>query len=243
MKFTTNVAEVAKPESVIKVENGILFLNPDRVRPFRGNPRKWLNPVRLQELQDSIEAIGQTEPVKVVRIYEIDYDFELASGQRRWTCCKKLCRPLKAILVKIPEERRLIDYFISDEQREPYEHIEAARALNGLLQNTDTDVTQLSKELGRSTTWIYQHLRLLKLPQSVQDLMEPSRPENSRLGMNVALEISKLPPDLQEKTAQNIVNRQMKINEAKNYISVQAAKHNIKLHSKNWSPREDRRSL
>ena len=192
----------------------------EKVRPFKDQPRKYFDKVKLQELADSIEAIGQKTPAHVKRLKgDKAHDYELIDGQRRWHACQMAKKTkLKVIIFENVSDKEQFELSVlANFCRENHSPLETARAIqkfhiDGMNQG------EIAKKFGLSGSFVSQHLKLLKLCKEVQDLLEPSLPKEQRLRMSAALLIADLPRGMQIETAQVVIARKMTSSGATSYI-------------------------
>lgn len=141
-----------------------------RVNPFQ--PRRHFADVELEELAESIKAVGLIHP-PVVRPTDDENIFELVSGERRFRASKL------AGLSEIPVVIRASDHSISAQaalieniQRVDLNSIEIAKALKSLMQEFNFNQEDLSQRLGKKRSTIANYLRLLSLPKNIQDALQ-----------------------------------------------------------------------
>lgn len=230
------------------IEDGkILIIPRKRIRPFKDQPRWYFDEQALHELAVSIQTIGQQTPV-IVREIKDDplHDFELIDGQRRWLACEIAGIPTLRAEIRTVQgvEEQFELSAVANFCRQGHTELEEAHAIKR-MQEHGRSIAEVSNLLGRSQTWVYQRLSLLKLSEPVTQLMDPSRPHRSRLKAFVALQLSSLPFPLQEELATEVTERQMKTAHAISFIRRKAETEGIRsgvaIHPR--TPREDFRIL
>lgn len=169
--------------------------------PGRYQPRVHIDEVALQELADSIQAQGVIQPLIVREMGVAQY--ELIAGERRWRASQLAGLTQIPVVVKnISDDAALAMALIENIQRENLNPIEEAQGLRRLVDEFGFTHDIIAKAVGRSRSSISNSLRLLNLPQPVQDLLF-----NRQLEMGHARALLTLPViqqiDLAKKTVQN----------------------------------------
>ena len=139
------------------------------IRPNKGQPRKNFDEEALEELTDSIRQHGVLQPILVRKKGRF---YEIVAGERRYQAAKR------AGLTEIPVVVREIsdqDVFklalIENLQREDLDPIEEAQGFRTLIKDTGMTQAELGKVLSKSRPAIANALRLLDLPEEVQQMM------------------------------------------------------------------------
>lgn len=195
------------------------------IRRFPGQPRKWFDPKTLAELGDSLKATGQQVSIIVTRVKNPGKDgilFELIDGERRWRAAKKIgWAKIRAEIRSVKDVRQqFLNSFVANHHRDGHGPIETAQGIKEMKDGGEHSVEEIAKMLGKSTPWAYQHLNLLKLHPGVLKLMDPSVPENQRLGSSMGILLLGItPPELQYQTAQKIVKTGMSFARSKDMIN------------------------
>lgn len=140
------------------------------------NVRTAIDEASIDELAESIKAVGVLQPIKVLET-ERGGHYQLVYGQRRLLAARRAgLTHVPALVEYQPLEReresRSLEQLIENIQRADLNAIEEARALKQILDH-EKGLTQaaLAKRLGRSEPWISNALRLLDLAAPVQHLI------------------------------------------------------------------------
>lgn len=244
---TTNIQRRPYKPSV-KVPAGQYGKVPtDRVLPFQGQPRIHFDPVRLQELADSIEAEEQQQPA-TVRWFDDDpeYSCELVDGERRWRACQTKGLPLRVLVVNVESlEQHFAMSAISNFNREPHTALEIAQGSKRLLEDKWT-VAKVAKGFGRSVAYINQCLLLMKLAPEVQALLHPDLPRNEGLRTVVAVALARYSDEFQKMLAREIIEGKLGATAAHEHIRARARETGqvaTTQRKKVRSPREDYKNL
>lgn len=138
--------------------------------PGRYQPRVQMDDEALQELAESIKAQGVIQPVIVREMGLAQY--ELIAGERRWRASQLAGLAEIPVVVKsISDETALAIGLIENIQRENLNPIEEAQGLKRLVEEFGLTHDTVAKAVGRSRSSISNSLRLLNLPEPVQNLM------------------------------------------------------------------------
>lgn len=142
----------------------------DAVRPGRFQPRMQITDVALQELAESIKAQGVIQPI-IVREYNIN-EYELIAGERRWRAAGLAgLTEIPAVVKNINDKTAMAMGLIENIQREDLNPIEEAQGLRRLIDEFELTHETVAEAVGRSRSAISNSLRLLKLPEPVQDML------------------------------------------------------------------------
>lgn len=130
-------------------------------------PRKSFDEEELQGLADSIVSVGIIEPL-ILRPRGDKY--EIVAGERRWRAAKLagLAR-VPAVVRNLTDEKVREIALIENIQRADLNPIEEAQAIKELMEEHNLKQEDLAKRLGKSRSALTNALRLLKLPEVVQE--------------------------------------------------------------------------
>lgn len=158
-------------EDLDSVENEEIRKIPiDHIIPNRYQPRTVFDDEKIEELARTIHIHGVIQPI-VVREYDQD-KFEIIAGERRWRAMKKLeWEEVPAIIKNLSDSETASVALIENLQREELSPIEEAMAYGKLLEIHNLTQEALAQRLGKGQSTVANKLRLLKLPQEVQDAL------------------------------------------------------------------------
>ena len=140
------------------------------IKAGRYQPRVQMNDDALQELAESIKAQGVIQPV-IVREQGLN-GYELIAGERRWRASQIAgLTEIPVVIKSITDEAALAMGLIENIQRENLNPIEEAQGLKRLVDEFGLTHETVAKAVGRSRSSISNSLRLLALPEPVQDLL------------------------------------------------------------------------
>ncbi|WP_293836793.1 ParB/RepB/Spo0J family partition protein [uncultured Parolsenella sp.] len=160
--FTETAAESgSEPEASLPIAS--IVRNPDQ-------PRKSFDETQLSELSDSIKQNGVLQPILVRKKGD---KYEIVAGERRYQASKLAgLKEIPAIVREIDDAEVFQLALIENLQRSDLTPIEEARGYRQLLDTKGLTQEGLAKILSKSRSAIANTLRLMDLPQEVQDLME-----------------------------------------------------------------------
>lgn len=137
-------------------------------------PRQTFDDESLQELADSIQAQGLVQPIVVREI--ADDKYEIIAGERRWRASKLAGLEKVPVIIRSTDaQTTLAMSLIENIQREDLNPIETAIGLKRLMDEFELTQQAVAEAVGRSRSAISNLLRLLKLPQSIQDALHQGK--------------------------------------------------------------------
>ena len=141
----------------------------DKVKPNPNQPRTHFNETELRELSESIKAHGVLQPLLV---REQGDGFEIIAGERRYQAAKLAGLTEVPVTIKEADDQAVLEMaLIENLQRSDLNPIEEAKGYKQLIKTSGMTQEALSKAVSKSRSTITNSLRLLDLPQQVQDLL------------------------------------------------------------------------
>ena len=172
----------------------------DSIVPGPMQPRTHFDEASLQNLADSIKSHGVVQPLLVRRR---DSGFELIAGERRWRAAKLAGLTRVPVIVKeVPDDSLLEIALIENIQREDLNPIEEAQAYRKLIETVGLTQEALASRVGRDRSYITNYLRLLRLPDDLQQLVKEGRLSTGHARTLLALSH----PDQQRRLARQILD-------------------------------------
>jgi ParB family chromosome partitioning protein len=145
----------------------------DEIRPNPLQPRRVFQNDRLEELAQSIRANGIIQPL-VVRY--VDGHYQLVAGERRWRAAKLAEVPMVPVVVReIPDNRLLEITLIENIQREDLNPMETAGAFSRMSAELNLNAEAIGLRTGKDRTTVINLMRLLQLPQDIQQLISDGK--------------------------------------------------------------------
>jgi ParB family chromosome partitioning protein len=163
-----------RSEALLAVPGATLAnLSPDDIIPNAAQPRKDFVKEDLDELVVSIREIGVLQPIVVRPIVGAaagQPQYELVMGERRLRASKQLgLATIPAVVKNTADEAMLRDALLENLHRANLNPLEEASAYQQLLADFGITQEELAGRIGRSRPQITNTLRLLRLPESVQN--------------------------------------------------------------------------
>lgn len=156
-------AQLDQPEgAVLELQTSVIHRNPNQ-------PRVYFDEGDLEDLAGSIAQVGILQPI-IVRPDTTGY--EIIAGERRYqAACKLGLETVPVIIKEIDDSKSLEIALVENIQRSNLNSIEEARAYRELIERTGITQEQLAETLSKSRSSITNALRLLDLPEEVQELV------------------------------------------------------------------------
>ncbi len=158
----------------VTAAGGLLELDVAAIRPNPKQPRRRFDEAALDALAESLRSSGLVQPVVVRPVG--DGGYELIAGERRWQAAQRagLTR-IPALLRDAAERERLELALVENVVREDLNPMELANAVAALVEDFGQTHAYVASTLGRSRPAISNLLRLLELPDVVQELVRDGR--------------------------------------------------------------------
>ena len=201
--FETNILDSASVDDIKEIN-----LSEIRSNPYQ--PRKTFNQEALQELAESIKAYGVFQPIIVKKSIK---GYDLVAGERRVKASKLAgMETIPAIVKDFSDEMMREIALLENLQRENLTAIELAWAYKGIIDSLHITQDELANRIGKSRSSVTNTLGLLRLPNSVQNMIL-----DGKLSMGHARELSKLEDnDKIVEYAKNIVNNDLSVRDVEN---------------------------
>lgn len=143
----------------------------DAIVPNPDQPRAVIEPEALEALASSIRASGVLQPV-VVAPADAEGRHELIAGERRWRAARIAgMERVPAIVRAVDARERLELALVENVVREDLSPIDVAQACACLIEDFGQTHGELAGRLGRSRPAISNLVRLLELPETVQEMI------------------------------------------------------------------------
>jgi ParB family chromosome partitioning protein len=147
-----------------------LQVDIDLIDPSPYQPRTHFREQALEELTQSIRASGIVQPLLVRRLSD---RYELIAGERRWRAAQRAQLPQVPVVIRnVPDDRAMEMTLVENLQREDLNPIEQAQAFQRLTEEFHLTQEQVAERTGKDRATIANAVRLLKLEQPIQNLLE-----------------------------------------------------------------------
>jgi len=141
----------------------------DLLEPNRFQPRQVFLEAKLEELAQSIRVHGFIQPIVVRRAGE---RYQIIAGERRWRAAQRLgLSRVPAAIRSISDGSLLEVSLIENIQRENLNPIEEAKAYHRLSHEFELTQEEVAQRTGKDRSTVANFLRLLKLPEEVQQMV------------------------------------------------------------------------
>lgn len=157
-------------EDNINESHGIQTIRISEIEPNKNQPRRHFDEAAIAALADSIRQHGLIQPI-LVRSTGTGY--QIVAGERRWRACRMLgMSEIPAVIKDFSDSETAQIALIENIQREDLNPIEEAAAYKELMDKYDMTQEALSKAVGKSRPSIANAVRLLNMPEQVQELVK-----------------------------------------------------------------------
>jgi ParB family chromosome partitioning protein len=147
------------------------WLPVSAILPNPANPRTHFAEDEIAELAESIREHGLVQPV-VVRPSQHAGNYEIIAGERRWRAAMHAgLQQIPAIVREVDDRTALEIAIVENVQRSDLNALEEARGYRSLMEGYGYTQQDLSKVIGKSRSHVANILRLLRLPETVQQML------------------------------------------------------------------------
>jgi ParB family chromosome partitioning protein len=161
------------PQRAAANETGATLVDIARIAPNPYQPRTEFNQLQLKELADSIRDKGVVQPLLVRRKAE---GYELIAGERRLRALKLIGMTQAPVIIKdVTDSQSLEISLVENIQREDLNPLAQAMAYQRLQQEFAYDHQKIAQLIGKDRATVVNFLRLLKLPEPIQQHLKAGR--------------------------------------------------------------------
>jgi ParB family chromosome partitioning protein len=156
------------PDTPDEPESGLRTIGVNAITPNPHQPRVEMDEAQLQELADSIREHGLIQPL-IVTAAEKDGEFTLIAGERRWRAARRAGLNELPVVVKEATPQAMLELaIIENVQRADLNPLEEALAYRQLMDDFGLTQQQVAERMGKSRSAVANTVRLLTLPESIQ---------------------------------------------------------------------------
>lgn len=171
------------------------LISLEEIRPNPYQPRRHFDEDALNELAKSISVSGVLQPI-ILRQSSVK-GYEIIAGERRFRASKIAEKEkIPAIIRELNEEVMMQVAILENLQREDLTSLEEAEAYNMMMEKLSMTQEKVAEKLGKSRSYIANHLRLLTLPTEVKNLLQENKLSNGQartlLGLKDKKKLTKL---------------------------------------------------
>ena len=180
-----------------------------KVEPNPGQPRQDFDPEELQALADSIATHGVVQPL-TVRELPGGY-YQIIAGERRWRAARIAeLREIPAVIIDADDKKVMELALIENLQRQDLNPVEEAMGYQTLMEVYGLTQEDAAKQVGKSRPAVANALRLLNLPEKVQEMVRKGVLSAGHARAVLSLKSAKL----QEQAAQKIAALGLSVRQA-----------------------------
>lgn len=148
---------------------GMLEIEVAAIRPNPYQPRDQFDEEGLGALADSIREVGVLQPVLVRPVGD---GYELIAGERRWRAARRAGLTHVPVVIKEATEREMLELaLIENIQRADLNPLEEALAYQQMAEFSQMTREEIAERVGKSRSAVSNTMRLLQLPEPIQDLV------------------------------------------------------------------------
>jgi len=145
----------------------ITHLPTNQLQPNPLQPRGVIAPDSILDLVDSIKEHGILEPLVVAHT---PAGYQIIAGERRWRASKMAGLETVPCVIKETTPQRMLEMAIVENvQREDLNALERAEAFNRLSVEFQLSMADIAKQIGKSSSYVSNTLKLLELPDALKD--------------------------------------------------------------------------
>ena len=147
----------------------------DQLKPNRFQPRTQFDDEAIEELAASIKTQGIVQPL-VVSLDE-DGSYVIVAGERRWRASRRAGLETVPVVVRqVADDREMLELaLVENLQRSDLNVLEEAEAYLSLQEKFGLSQEDIATRVGKARTTVTNALRLLRLPEEVQELLREGR--------------------------------------------------------------------
>lgn len=149
----------------------IKLVKIDKIKAGKYQPRKHFSEDKINELAESISNNGILQPI-ILRKIDEEGGYEIIAGERRFRATIKAgLKEIPAIIKKLNNHQALELAIVENVQRSDLTVVEEAQSYKKLMQEFSYTQEQVAQKVGKSRSHVANNLRLLTLPESIQNLL------------------------------------------------------------------------
>jgi ParB family chromosome partitioning protein len=185
----------------------------DLIEPNNVQPRTRFDETQLEELAQSIKTNGVVQPILVRKTNGGRY--QIVAGERRWRAAQRAgLQRIPSVIRDVPDDKMLELALIENIQRQELNAIEEAYAYKRLIETFNLTQETVAQRVGRDRTFVTNYLRLLRLPEDIQLLVE-----ENKLSMGHARALLGIDDaDKQREIARGVIERNLSVRDTERTV-------------------------
>ena len=196
-------------------EMGVLEVPIDAISTNPHQPRRGMDHEELKELAASIEEHGIIQPLVLAGNQAGEKEFALIAGERRLRAAQMAgLETVPAIMREVSNQDQLIVALIENLQRADLNPLETASAYQKLSQSFDLSHEEIGEHVGKSRTTVTNMLRLLDLPDIVQQALRKGQISMGHARALLSLETTKS----QAAALQTVLTKELNVRQTESLV-------------------------
>ena len=227
---------IREDEETAKTGEGVLDIPIEFIEANPGQPRKNFSHLEMEELINSIREQGIIQPLILAprqSKFEAERSesgekvkYQIVAGERRWRAAGFLgLKTVPAIIRSMKENQKLEISLIENIQRKDLNPMERARGYRQLMDEFNLTQEQVSQRLGKARSSVANTLRLLALPEIIQQAIEQEKISEGHAKALVSIQDE----DKQKVLLKRILGLGLTVKETEKIISGKRIRRNIEL--------------
>jgi ParB family chromosome partitioning protein len=197
--------EPGKPTLMEEIDIRLIFPNPRQ-------PRSVFDENALEELADSIKAMGVIQPITVKK--EADDRFLIISGERRWRASQLAGLATIPVYIREADDQLLHEMsLVENIQRQDLNPIEIAISLQRLMDECSITQDAVAGRVGKKRSTVANYLRLLSLPAEVQLALK-----QELISMGHAKAIASAPEEAQPAILRKVLRKNLSVRQTEELV-------------------------
>lgn len=205
-------AKAAASKDAAGTEGSVISMRISKVEPNRDQPRKYFDDQAIEELADSVRQFGIIQPLLV---QEKDDYYEIIAGERRWRAAQKAGLKEVPVIIKNFTSQEAVEVsLIENIQREDLNPIEEAKAYERLVRDYGLSQEAVAGRVSKSRSSVTNSMRLLRLEESVQGMVETGAISEGHARAILGLTI----PEEQKITAERVAKEHLSVRQTEKLV-------------------------
>ncbi len=199
-------------EEIVVNDNNLQEIDINAITPNALQPRKHFAADAIDSLAESIARNGIIQPLL---LHEVKNGYEIIAGERRWRAARQAGLKAVPAIVMNPDEQKLYEVsLIENMQREDLNPIEEALAFQSLISSFNMAQREVASVVGKSRSYVTNALRLLQLPEQLQQMIIDGKLTAGHAKVLVGLDQNR-----QLAVAEQIVSKQLSVRQVEQLIN------------------------
>lgn len=146
--------------------NEIITINPKKCRTWFYSDRSYFELGDIEDLAEDIKTNGQLQPAIVRKIDEVDYEYEIIAGERRWRACCLFNLPLKAVVIDKDDVECMIIQ-TSENKKQQLSPYSLAKVYLKIMTDLEISQNEMSKRLNIPKSSFSELMSFNKVPEEI----------------------------------------------------------------------------